>query len=252
MRTGTPRFARCSPAGRTASLVPGAVVVSPRGWTVPWLTTAARQPPAPVAPTRRASNPSVATSTETWLAPGTTALFGPTKVTSGSTRFNWGTSCAAGGKGPPEALKRLLAEMAPSVTCCAVNAAGTLVPDEGSVTVRFCSPAPGGLTTVRLVGDTTSTAVAADVPKATVSPTVNPVPPTVTVVPPPGGPLFGDTEVTVGAIPWLVAEAIPVPHRAPTSITGATAFTTAPPPRPSGRGIPLGAGGGSLRAVRGR
>ena len=68
------------------------------------------------------------------------------------------------------------------------------------VTVTETVPVPDGTTTVRLVPLVTSTEVPALVPKSTlVDPETNPVPATVTVLVPVGGPLFGVTEVTVGA-----------------------------------------------------
>ena len=68
------------------------------------------------------------------------------------------------------------------------------------VTVTETVPVPAGTTTVRLVPLVTSTEVPAVVPKSTlVEPETNPLPATVTVLVPAGGPLLGVTEVTVGA-----------------------------------------------------
>ena len=62
-------------------------------------------------------------------------------------------------------------------------------------------PEPAGTTTVSESPEPlTVTEVPAQVPKSTVvEPETNPVPLTVTVLVPPWGPLFGLTEVTVGA-----------------------------------------------------
>ena len=68
------------------------------------------------------------------------------------------------------------------------------------ITVTETVPVPAGTTTVRLVELLTLTEVPAVVPKSTVvEPETNPVPVTVTVLPPAGGPLLGLTAVTVGA-----------------------------------------------------
>ena len=68
------------------------------------------------------------------------------------------------------------------------------------VTVTETVPLPAGTVTVRLVPLATETEVPALVPKSTaVEPETNPVPATVTELPPAWGPLFGLTEVTVGA-----------------------------------------------------
>src|SRR6185437_9444407 len=68
------------------------------------------------------------------------------------------------------------------------------------VAVTSTIPWPGGTTAVRANGLVTFTVVEAVGPKSTVVAEVNPVPLTVTVVPPPAGPPFGDTEVTVGGV----------------------------------------------------
>jgi hypothetical protein len=61
----------------------------------------------------------------------------------------------------------------------------------------------------------TATSVAATDPKETPVASVNPVPVIVTVVPPPDGPVVGETEVTVGAAPvyvyWSAAATALVP-----------------------------------------
>ena len=73
-------------------------------------------------------------------------------------------------------------------------------PPEVVATVTETVPVPDGTTTVSEVPLVTSTAVPALVPKSTlVEPETNPEPATVTVLVPAGGPLFGVTEVTVGA-----------------------------------------------------
>ena len=70
------------------------------------------------------------------------------------------------------------------------------------VTVILTAPPlidePSGDVTVRLVLDVTLTLVPGLLPKSTVMPLTNPVPPTVTEVPPAMGPLGGLTLLTVG------------------------------------------------------
>ena len=67
-------------------------------------------------------------------------------------------------------------------------------------TVTETVPVPAGTTTVSEVELVTLTDVPALAPKSTVvEPEANPVPLTVTVLVPAGGPLFGLTAVTVGA-----------------------------------------------------
>ena len=66
-------------------------------------------------------------------------------------------------------------------------------------TVTETVPVPAGTTTVSEEELATVTAVPAVVPKSTlVDPETNPLPATVTVLVPAGGPLFGVTPVTVG------------------------------------------------------
>ena len=65
-----------------------------------------------------------------------------------------------------------------------------------TVTVTVFKPL--GATAVSVNGLVTLTVVAADEPKETLEAEVNPVPWTVTVVPPRSGPVAGDSEVTVG------------------------------------------------------
>ena len=68
------------------------------------------------------------------------------------------------------------------------------------VTVTSTEPVePAGATAEIDVPESTTTLVAAAVPKRTVAPGTKPVPSTVTAVPPAGGPPLGDTPVTVGA-----------------------------------------------------
>jgi hypothetical protein len=67
------------------------------------------------------------------------------------------------------------------------------------VTVTVVAPAvPAGVTAVIEVLLTTTTLVAAALPKVTVAPDAKLVPVIVTAVPPAGGPLFGATLLTVG------------------------------------------------------
>jgi hypothetical protein len=70
------------------------------------------------------------------------------------------------------------------------------------VTVTSTTPPlmdePAGEVAVALVDELTTTLVAALVPKSTVIPLANPVPPRVTEVPPGMVPLFGEMLVTVG------------------------------------------------------
>ena len=69
-------------------------------------------------------------------------------------------------------------------------------------------PVPAGLSAVIVVALTTTTSVAAVVPKSTAVAPVNPVPVIVTRVPPAAGPLFGLTPVTVGAADRGVGELV--------------------------------------------
>ncbi len=69
----------------------------------------------------------------------------------------------------------------------------------GLVTVTSTGPgAWAGVVTVMVVALTTVTPVAAMPPKVTVAPLTKFVPVIVTTVPPVSGPLFGETELTVG------------------------------------------------------
>jgi len=69
------------------------------------------------------------------------------------------------------------------------------------VTVTSTEPAaPAGDVASRRVDDSTVTAVAAVVPKDTVAPGTNPVPETVTTVPPAAGPPAGERPVTIGPL----------------------------------------------------
>jgi hypothetical protein len=68
-------------------------------------------------------------------------------------------------------------------------------------TVTETVPVPAGTTTLSEVPLATVTEVPADEPKATVvDPETNPVPATVTALPPVWGPLVGLTPVTVGGV----------------------------------------------------
>ena len=74
-----------------------------------------------------------------------------------------------------------------------------------TVTVTVAAPAvPAGVVAVMDVLLTTTTLVAAVVPNFTVAPVAKLVPVIVTAVPPAVEPVFGDTLVTVGAVPPLV------------------------------------------------
>jgi hypothetical protein len=74
-----------------------------------------------------------------------------------------------------------------------------LVP-AGEVTVTWTAPAEcAGACTVTSEDDTNVTEVPAEVPNFAVTPGTNPVPWTVTVLPPAVEPWFGLTDVTVGA-----------------------------------------------------
>jgi hypothetical protein len=64
--------------------------------------------------------------------------------------------------------------------------------------VTVTAPLPAGVVAVICVALTTTTFVAAALPNVTVAPDAKFVPVIVTAVPPAGGPLFGDTLVTVG------------------------------------------------------
>jgi hypothetical protein len=69
------------------------------------------------------------------------------------------------------------------------------------VTVTVTAPAlPAGVVAVIDVLLTTTTLLAAALPKVTVAPVAKFVPVIVTAVPPPTGPLFGDTLLTVGTV----------------------------------------------------
>jgi hypothetical protein len=68
-----------------------------------------------------------------------------------------------------------------------------------TVTVTVTAPAlPAGVVAVICVPLTTVTLVAAALPNITAAPAAKFVPVIVTAVPPPAGPLFGDTLLTVG------------------------------------------------------
>jgi hypothetical protein len=69
----------------------------------------------------------------------------------------------------------------------------------GLVTRRSTVPAPAGDVAVIDVAELTVKLVAAVAPKVTAVAPVNPVPVTVTTVPPAVGPAVGEIEVTVGA-----------------------------------------------------
>lgn len=68
----------------------------------------------------------------------------------------------------------------------------------GVVTVTLTVPDPAGAVAVISVAETTDTPVAAAVPKLTVAPATNPVPVTVTMVPPAVTPPIGLSPVTAG------------------------------------------------------
>jgi hypothetical protein len=71
-------------------------------------------------------------------------------------------------------------------------------PDVVTITSTVPTTVVAGDTTVNCVGDTTVAATGARPSKATVAPVTNPVPLTVTVVPPEVGPVAGEIDVTVG------------------------------------------------------
>jgi hypothetical protein len=72
------------------------------------------------------------------------------------------------------------------------------------VTVTVTAPAlPAGVVAVIEVLFTTTTLLAAALPNVTVAPVAKFVPVIVTAVPPPTGPLFGDTPVTVGTTTYV-------------------------------------------------
>ena len=74
----------------------------------------------------------------------------------------------------------------------------TELPPAG-VTVTFTVPVPpGAVTTTEVPAELMLVIVAADPPKETVEPVVNPAPVMVTVVPPVAGPDVGEREVMVG------------------------------------------------------
>src|SRR5262249_16813511 len=86
----------------------------------------------------------------------------------------------------------------------------------GVVTVTLTIPMPAGLVAVKVVSFTTVRFRAGTGPKSTPAGPVNPVPVTVTNVPPATGPLFGVTPVTVGAavaayVNWSACEIGDVP-----------------------------------------
>ncbi len=116
------------------------------------------------------------------------------------------------------------------------SAANTALVPSGVVTVMSTTPDPDGASAVIDVADSTETLVAAVDPNETPVASVNPVPVIVTVVPPPDGPVAGDTEVTVGAaaayVYWSAATAALVPAglvtvtlTVPSACAGAVATT---------------------------
>src|SRR5208283_1539080 len=104
-----------------------------------------------------------------------------------------------------------------------------LVPP-GVVTVTSTVPVPAGETAVILVPDTTVTLLAPVKPKSTVAPVTNPVPVTVTVVPPATGPAAGEMPVTAGTgsyVNWSDAEVALIPP-------GVVTVTSTVPAEPAG------------------
>ena len=76
-----------------------------------------------------------------------------------------------------------------------------------TVTATVTPPAlPAGVVAVIWVALTTTTLVAAAVPKLTVAPLAKFVPVMVTIVPPAAGPIFGETLVTVGGATYVNPE----------------------------------------------
>jgi len=94
------------------------------------------------------------------------------------------------------------------------------------VTTTFTAPAACAVVTPVIVVALTVETVSADPPNETVAPVWNPVPATVTDVPPAVGPLVGATDVTVGAttyakhelhVPLCVSELVTTTFTAPAS-----------------------------------
>jgi hypothetical protein len=69
----------------------------------------------------------------------------------------------------------------------------------GFVTTTFTAPAPCEVVVPLMLVELNVDTVSAEPPNETVAPLWNPLPFTVTEVPPAVGPLFGVTDVTVGA-----------------------------------------------------
>ena len=94
------------------------------------------------------------------------------------------------------------------------------------VTVTSTEPAvPAGAVAVSVVGDDTVTAVATVVPNCTdVVPTENPVPVTLTLVPPTSGPMSGEIAATVGTVSAAAGAAVTTPKdpRATRATNGTT------------------------------
>ena len=94
----------------------------------------------------------------------------------------------------------------------------------GFVTVTVTAPAvPAGVVAVIDVALTTVTFVADALPNVTVAPVANPVPVIVTAVPPAGGPVLGETLVTVGGVTYVKP-----PGKVPTCPFTVTVTVTAP------------------------
>jgi hypothetical protein len=98
------------------------------------------------------------------------------------------------------------------------------------VTTTVTAPAAcAGVVAVMDVGPTTFTLVAVVPPKLTVAPVRKPVPVMVTAVPPEASPVFGETEVTVGAglPPVYVNALVRLPER-PVELVTVTVTVPAP------------------------
>src|SRR5437763_1901471 len=104
---------------------------------------------------------------------------------------------------PPLITRALLVSSyvpAPTAEVNCPTPTGALV-RPATVTVTSTAPLPAGLVALQLLVDAHETAVAAAAPKRTIvapADVLNPVPLTVTTVPPAAEPVFGDSPLTVG------------------------------------------------------
>jgi hypothetical protein len=110
-----------------------------------------------------------------------------------------------------------------------VSADETALVPPGVVTITFTTPAfPGGDVTVREVALAITTLVAGVEPKETVAPGTNPVPATVTVLPPATNPDAGITPVTVGNASYVNLSAADVALVPPAVVTVTLSCPAAP------------------------